>query len=139
MVHGTSALGLEHLITAESRISFRFPLFMSFWMSSMVLIFSPSWIFILGITKFGFMRMISLKQIFCTHYCHYEFLVMPFGLTNDPSTFQALMNKISRPYLRNFILVFFDDILIYSKTWDEHLQHLYLVLKLFCDRHLCSK
>ena len=49
------------------------------------------------------------------------------------------MNKIFRPYLRNFILVFFDDILISSKTWAEHLQHLDLVLQLFCDHHLCAK
>ena len=49
------------------------------------------------------------------------------------------MNKIFRPYLRNFILVFFDDILIYSKTWDENLQHLDFVLQLFCDHHLCAK
>ena len=49
------------------------------------------------------------------------------------------MNKIFRSYLRNFILVFFDDILIYSKTWAEHLQHLDLVLQLFCDHHLYAK
>ena len=66
---------------------------MSFLMRFMVLIFSPSWIFILGIPKFGFMRMISLKQLF-THNSHYEFLFMPFGLTNASSTLHALMNKI---------------------------------------------
>ena len=48
---------------------------------------------------------------------------MPFGLCNAPSTFQAIMNSILRPYLRTFILVFFNDILVYSPIWDKHLMH----------------
>ena len=79
------------------------------------------------------------KTAFRTHAGHYEFLVMPFGLCNALSTFQSLINPLLNPYLRKFVLIFFDDILIYNLTWEKHLQHVDLLLQLLRKHKLFVK
>ncbi|GJY54362.1 reverse transcriptase domain-containing protein [Tanacetum coccineum] len=79
------------------------------------------------------------KTAFRTHYGHFEFTVMPFGLTNTPTIFIDLMNRVCRPYLDKFVIVFIDDIVIYSKTREEHVEHLRLVLELLKKEKLYAK
>ncbi|GKA94113.1 putative reverse transcriptase domain-containing protein [Tanacetum coccineum] len=80
-----------------------------------------------------------LKTAFRTRYGYYEFQVMPFGLTNAPVVFMDLMNQVCKPYLDRFMIVFIDDILIYSKSRKEHEGHLKLILKLLKEEELYAK
>ena len=79
------------------------------------------------------------KTAFRTHYGHFEFTVMPFGLTNAPSAFIDLMHRVFQPYLDQFVVVFVDDILIYSQSEWEHEYHLRIILQLLRDHQLYAK
>ena len=80
-----------------------------------------------------------LKTAFKMRYGHFEFTVMPFGLMNAPAAFMVLMNRVFQPYLYQFVVVFVDDILIYSQSEEEHEDHLRVVLQLLRDHQLYAK
>nr|GEV61868.1 reverse transcriptase domain-containing protein [Tanacetum cinerariifolium] len=79
------------------------------------------------------------KIVFRTHYGHYEFQVMPFGLTNAPTIFMDLINRVCKPYLNKFVIIFFDDILIYFKSKKDHAEHLKSILELLKKEELYAK
>jgi hypothetical protein len=79
------------------------------------------------------------KTAFKTYFGHFEYVVMPFGLSNAPATFQSLMNEIFKDFLWKFILVFFDDILIYSKDMSDHVLHLGTALSILRQHKLAAK
>ena len=79
------------------------------------------------------------NTLFRTRYKHFEFTMMPFGLTNSPTAFMDLMNRVFQPYLDKFVVVFVDDILIYSQLEVEHEDHLRIILQLLRDHQLYAK
>ena len=94
--------------------------------------------------RFGYHQVINkdediFKTAFRTRYGHYEFVVMPFGLTNAPTSFMCLMNNVLSKYLDKIVFFFIDDMLIYSKTKEEHDEHLHIVVQVLREHKLYAK
>ena len=96
-------------------------------------------IFVLVIIRFVSILLMYPKTAFRTRYGHYEFLVLPFGLTNAPATFMHLMHQTFRDHLDDFVIVFLDDILIYSKTLEEHQKHVSTIMEILRREKLYAK
>nr|KYP39787.1 Retrovirus-related Pol polyprotein from transposon 17.6 [Cajanus cajan] len=79
------------------------------------------------------------KTAFRTRYGHYEYVVMPFGVMNAPAIFMDYMNRIFRPFLDKFVVVFIDDILVYSRSMEEHREHLRIVLQVLKEKQFFAK
>jgi hypothetical protein len=79
------------------------------------------------------------KQHDWTHHGHFQFRVMPFGLTNAPTTFQCLTNALFAKYMRKFVLVFMDNKLVFSKSLDEHIEHLRAIFHILLENQLFIK
>ena len=92
-----------------------------------------------GITRYGLRKGMRRKRLVGTRYGSFEFLVMPFGLCNAPATFMTLMNNIFHEYLDDFVIIYMDDILVYSKTAEEHAEHLEKVFRKLRSNKLYAK
>ena len=133
---GTFMPIIEPSMPLLSRTTSLFQQWMNYWMSSVGPLIFRRLISNQVIIKFVQHQKILIKRFFRTFEGHYELLVMPFGLIKAPATFQATMNDLLRSFLRQFVLVFYDDILIYSKTLTNHLTE---ILKLLQEHKFYAK
>ncbi|GKD50885.1 putative reverse transcriptase domain-containing protein, partial [Tanacetum coccineum] len=128
-IRPTSPWGTPILFVKKKDVSFRmFPKLRIYFKIDMIS----------GYHQLRFREEDILKKSFRTRYGHYEFRVMPFGLTNAPAIFMDLMNRVCKPYLDKFVIVFIDDILIYSKNKKEHEEHLRYVVPTGKDKVIVS-